>query len=65
MATLVPLSAGPVIRTLALNGILRNVWLGWLFWRRTLEAGMLGHAALHVGFALYAITMRILNPLLS
>ena len=54
VAALVPLSLGPVLRTLILNG-LAGLWLGWVFWRRHLEAAMLSHAGLHVGFALYAL----------
>jgi membrane protease YdiL (CAAX protease family) len=56
LAAMVPLSAGPVLRTILLNGV-AGIWLGWLFWRRHLEAVMLAHAALHVGFAAYAVAM--------
>jgi hypothetical protein len=40
-----------VARTLVLNTI-AGLLYAWLFWRRCLEAAMLGHAATHVGFAL-------------
>lgn len=36
-----------VVRVLLLNGV-AAVGFGWLFWRRSLEAAMLAHAALHV-----------------
>jgi hypothetical protein len=51
---IVPLTAGPVARTVILNG-LAGLWLGWVFWRRHLEAAMACHAAIHVGFAAYAV----------
>lgn len=56
VAAIVPLSPGPALRTLLLNG-LAGLWLGWIFRRRHLEAAMLSHAALHVGFALYAVSL--------
>lgn len=37
-------------RTLALN-LAAGVLYGWLFWRRGLEAAMLGHACTHAGLA--------------
>jgi hypothetical protein len=51
---IMPLSAGPVTRTVLLNG-LAGIWLGWVFWRQHLEAAMACHAAIHVGFAAYAV----------
>lgn len=59
MAQMLPLSAGPVIRTLALNAI-AGIWFGWIFWRYHLEAAMVSHAAGHVGFAVYALGMLAL-----
>ena len=56
LAALIPLSPGPVIRTLVLNGAV-GLWFGWLFLRHHLEATMAAHAALHVGFAVYAVTL--------
>lgn len=48
---LVPLSAPLVARTVLLNALGGLVY-GWLFWRRSLEAAMLAHAATHVGMTL-------------
>jgi hypothetical protein len=59
MAQMLPLSPGPVIRTLALNAI-AGIWFGWTFWRFHLEAAMVSHAASHVGFAVYALAMLAL-----
>ena len=56
LSALIPLSAGPVIRTLIFNSVI-GVWFGWIFWRWHLEAAMLCHAAVHVGFALYALAL--------
>lgn len=36
-----------LVRTLLLNA-LAAVAFGWLFWRRSLEAAMIGHGAAHV-----------------
>jgi hypothetical protein len=41
-----PTSLPVVARTVLLNAIL-GVGFGWLFWRRSLEAAMLGHIAFH------------------
>jgi hypothetical protein len=41
-----PASLPVVLRTVLLNAIL-GVGFGWLFWRRSLEAAMLGHVAFH------------------
>jgi hypothetical protein len=54
VAAVMPLSAGPVIRTLAFNSLV-GIWLGWIFARWHLEAAMLNHAAVHIGFAIYAV----------
>jgi hypothetical protein len=54
LAGTLPLSAGPVVRTVVLNA-LAGLWLGWVFQRRCLEAAMACHAAIHVGFAAYAV----------
>jgi hypothetical protein len=54
VAAVMPLSQGPVIRTLAFNSLV-GVWLGSIFARWHLEAAMLNHAAIHVGFAIYAL----------
>ena len=49
VATAVPLTGAVVVRTVALNAI-GGIAFGWLFWRRSLEAAMIAHAALHVVF---------------
>ncbi len=50
-AAMAPLDAPLVLRTVMLNA-LGGLLFGWLFWRRHLEAAMLGHASTHAGFAL-------------
>lgn len=50
-AAMAPLDATLVLRTVLLNA-LGGLVFGWLFWRRHLEAAMLGHASTHLGFAL-------------
>lgn len=52
LAAAAELSALLVIRTVLLNA-LAGVVYGWIFWRFSLEAGMIAHAATHVGFALF------------
>ncbi|UMZ74386.1 CPBP family intramembrane glutamic endopeptidase [Natranaerofaba carboxydovora] len=49
MASLVPLNAIIIIRTVLLNAI-GGVVFGWLFWRYSLETAMIAHAFTHVGF---------------
>lgn len=44
---LVPLTPLIVTRAILLNGVL-GVLFGWLYWQRSLEAGMMAHAAFHV-----------------
>jgi membrane protease YdiL (CAAX protease family) len=46
-ALLVPLTPLIVVRALLLNGIAGMIF-GWLYWRRSLEAGMIAHATFHV-----------------
>lgn len=41
-----------VLRTILLNALI-GVVCGWIFWRRSLEAGMVAHAATHVGFFIF------------
>ena len=57
-AAVAPLTGWVVARTLLLNA-LGGVVFGWLYWRRSLEAAMLAHAAAHVGFALLALAGRL------
>lgn len=47
VALLAPLEPLLVVRTVLLNA-LGGLWFGWLFWRRSLEAGMSAHAFTHV-----------------
>ncbi len=49
MAAMVPLTAIIAIRTIVLNSI-AGIVFGWLYWRRSLEAAMVSHAFVHVGF---------------
>lgn len=49
LAAMVPLTAMIVIRTVILNSI-AGIVFGWLFWRFSLEAAMVSHAFVHVGF---------------
>lgn len=49
LAATVPLSAIIVVRTVFLNAI-GGLLFGWLFWRYSLEAAMVAHAFVHVGF---------------
>ena len=50
-AMLAPLTPAFVLRTVLLNSVAGLV-TGWLFWRRSLEAAMIAHMAVHIGFAL-------------
>jgi hypothetical protein len=54
MAAVIPLTAGIITRTVLLNA-LGGVLFGWLFWRHSLEAAMVAHATIHVGFALIGL----------
>lgn len=47
------LTTALVVRTVLLNALV-GIGLGWLFWRRSLEAAMVAHAAFHV--ALVAVS---------
>jgi hypothetical protein len=60
LAGTLPLAPGPVARTILLNG-LAGLWLGWIFAQRHLEAAMACHAAIHVGFAIYAVGVLALK----
>ncbi|MDP9347641.1 MAG: CPBP family intramembrane metalloprotease [Gemmatimonadota bacterium] len=51
VAAFAPLSPVLIMRTMVLNA-LGGVLFGWLFWRRSLEAAMLGHAAANLGSTL-------------
>jgi hypothetical protein len=45
-----------IARTVGLNA-LGGIVYGWLYWRRSLEAAMLAHAATHIGFALVELAL--------
>ena len=62
LGTMLPLTPGPVIRTLALNSAI-GIWFGWLYWRHCLEMAMLGHAGVHCGFAIYAVAVMLIGAL--
>jgi membrane protease YdiL (CAAX protease family) len=47
LAQSVGLTPALIARTVLLNAI-AGVILGWLYWQRSLEAAMVGHAAFHV-----------------
>ena len=49
-AAVAPLDLHGVTRVLVLNA-LAGLALGWLYWRRSLEAAMVAHASVHVVFA--------------
>lgn len=53
LAQVVDLSPLLVARTILLNAIL-GVAFGWLYWRRSLEAAMIGHMTAHVPLAAFA-----------
>lgn len=54
MSAIVPLTPVIVLRTVLLNS-LAGVAFGWLYWRKSLEAGMVAHAGCHVVFAAAAL----------
>lgn len=57
LAAALPLTPLLIARTVALNA-LGGIVYGWLYWRRSLEAAMLAHAATHIGFALIELVFR-------
>ncbi len=56
LAGYVDLTPFVVVRTVALNA-LGGIVFGWLYWRRSLEAAMLSHASVHVGFAVLGLLL--------
>lgn len=60
MAAMVPLTAMIVIRTVILNSI-AGIVFGWLFWRFSLEAAMVSHAFVHVGFFILRLLSLAFN----
>jgi membrane protease YdiL (CAAX protease family) len=57
-ALLVPLTLPVVVRAVVLNGVV-GVIFGWLYWRRSLEAGMIAHATFHVCATIVALSERL------
>lgn len=51
MATYAELTPLLIVRTVALNAM-GGIVFGWLYWRRSLEAAIVSHAFVHVGFAI-------------
>jgi hypothetical protein len=45
-----------VLRAVVLNGV-PGVLFGWLYWRRSLDAAIVSHAALHV--VLVAVSLAL------
>jgi hypothetical protein len=43
-----------IIRTVLLNAV-AGVFMGWLYWRRSLEAAMISHASFHVALTLASL----------
>ncbi len=56
-AVVVPLTPLIVLRAFLLNGLAAAVY-GWLFWRRSLEAGMISHATGHLVFTIASVITR-------
>jgi membrane protease YdiL (CAAX protease family) len=59
VATLTPLTSLLVARTVLLNAF-GGVVFGWLYWRRSLEAGMVAHATAHIGMSLTLLVAALL-----
>lgn len=59
-AAIAPLTGGLIARTVVLNGV-GGMIFGWLFWRKSQEAAMLAHAAVHVVFTVVAWAGMILQ----
>jgi hypothetical protein len=55
-ALMAPLTPALVVRTVLLNS-LGGLVFGWLYWRRSLEAGMLAHAATHIAMTLLSLLL--------
>lgn len=55
VAAAVPLTPPVIARTVVMNA-LGGIAFGWLFWKRSLEAAMLAHAAVHVVLAAAAVS---------
>lgn len=60
MAGMVELTPLIIFRTILLNA-LGGLLFGWLYWKRSLEAAMVAHAAAHVGFFVVNVVLFALN----
>ncbi|HMO59407.1 MAG TPA: CPBP family intramembrane metalloprotease [Roseiflexaceae bacterium] len=60
MAGMVELTPLIILRTVLLNA-LGGMLFGWLYWKHSLEAAMIAHAATHVGFFLLNAAFLMLN----
>lgn len=54
------LSAALVGRTILLNALV-GIGLGWLFWRRSLEAAMVAHASFHVALIVVSVGLVVVT----
>lgn len=60
VAVLAPLTPMLIIRTILLNAV-GGILFGWLFWKHSLEAAMVAHAAAHVVMTLVALVLAALG----
>jgi membrane protease YdiL (CAAX protease family) len=59
LAAATDLTPAIVARTILLNAV-AGIAYGWVYWRRSLEAGMIAHAATHVGFFVFIPLLGLL-----
>ncbi len=59
-ATLGPLSTAMIARVVSLNA-LAGLALGWLYWRKSLEASMVAHATFHVALVGLNVALLLLS----
>jgi membrane protease YdiL (CAAX protease family) len=60
LAATYPLTGPLVLRTVALNALV-GIGLGWLFWRHSLETGMMAHASFHVALLVTSTAVVLLT----
>ena len=56
LASTVGLTTQLIVRTVLLNALV-GIALGWLFWRRSLEAAMVAHAMFHVALVAVSVVL--------
>jgi hypothetical protein len=56
-ATMTTLTAVVIVRGLLLNSI-AGIIFGWLYWRKSLEAAMIAHAAFHISATVVALATK-------